>query len=85
MSDAIAKALSSTGPHTVASLAERLPGFPEDAIRAALETLVAQGVLERGTGEGGAPTYSYIAPDRYMQADWDVIKNPGSPHNRPPR
>jgi predicted ArsR family transcriptional regulator len=82
MSDPLSKALADPGPHTVDSLAERLPAFPAEAIRDALEALAAQGVLERSIGSDGKAEYRYIAPERYTQADLDVIRNPGKPHNR---
>jgi len=78
MADTIAEALRSPGPHTAESLAEQLPFFPVDAIREALEALAAQGVLERSTGENGQAEYRYVAPDRYVQQNLDVIRNPGA-------
>ena len=80
MSD-LKEALSSPGPHTVVSLSRALPGFPPEAIREALEVLAAQGVLAKEEGPDG-PEYRYVAPDRYVQANLDVIKNPGERHNR---
>ena len=82
MSDALRKALSDPGPHTAESLAERLPAFPVEAIRDALEALTAQGVLERRPCPEGGFEYRYVAPERYAQANQDVIRNPGNPHNR---
>jgi predicted ArsR family transcriptional regulator len=85
MADNLAKVLADPGPHTAESLAERLPHFPLAAIREALETLAAQGVLERAEGADGRPEYRYLAPDRYVQADQDMIKDPAKRHNRPRR
>jgi hypothetical protein len=80
MSD-LNQALSGPGPHTVVSLSRALPGFPPEAIREALEALTAQGVLAKEDGADG-PEYRYVAPERYAQANLDVIKNPGERHNR---
>jgi len=77
MSESLNQALAETGPHTAESLAQRLPHFPVDAIRQALEALAQQGVLERVEGEGGVPAYRYVAPERYVQHTWDVVKDPG--------
>ena len=85
MSVSLTEALSDPGPHTVSSLAERMPHFPADTIHAALEVLAAQGVLARENTESGEAAYRYVAPDRYAQADWEVIKNPGARHNGRPR
>jgi predicted transcriptional regulator len=82
VSDALSRALADPGPHTAASLAARLPEFPRAAVEAALEALAAQGVLERLDRPDGPPEYRYVAPERYVQADMDVIRNPGGPHNR---
>ena len=76
MSDSLTDALSNPGPHTAESLAARLPAFPLDAIRSALEALAAQGVLARDTPDGGPPEYRLVAPERYVQANLDVIKDP---------
>jgi len=84
MSDDLKKALSDPGHHTAESLAARLPDFPVEAVRDALDALTAQGVLERVAGPGGAPAYRYVAPERYAQADLDVVRNPGGP-GRPRR
>lgn len=81
MSDALREALSDPGPHTAEALAERLPAFPVEAIRDALEALTAQGVLERLPCPEGFE-YRYVAPERYAQANLDVIRNPGNPGNR---
>jgi hypothetical protein len=80
MPDTLTQALNDPGPHTVESLARRLPDFPPDAIRDALEALTAQGVLQR-EGEG----YRYVSPEKYHQADLDVVKNPGTGIKRRPR
>ena len=85
MSDALSNVLADAGPHTAESLAERLPGFPVAAIRDALEALTAQGVLERHLREDGQPEYRYVAPERYAQADLDVVRDPGQQFNRKPR
>jgi predicted transcriptional regulator len=78
MSDAISRLLSDPGPHTVDSLAARLPSFPREAIENALEALTAQGVLARATGDGGAAEYRYVAPERYTQAAMDVVHDPAA-------
>jgi predicted ArsR family transcriptional regulator len=86
MSDSLNQILAEAGPHTAESLAARLPHFPVDAIRQALEALTAQGVLEREVGEeGGVPTYRYVAPERYVQHTWDVIKDPAKKPGVNPR
>ena len=82
MSDDLRRALSDPGPHTVESLARRLPAFPAEAIAAALEALTAQGVLERASLPDGSLEFRYVAPERYAQANLDVIRNPGDRHNR---
>lgn len=76
MSDALREALANPGPHTAESLAEKLPHFPVEAIRQALQVLTAQGVLERTEGDGGRPEYRYVAPDRYAQINLDVVRDP---------
>jgi Fe2+ or Zn2+ uptake regulation protein len=85
MSNPLTDALTGPGPHTVASLAARLPQFPADAIRQALDALAAQGVLERIVGDDGATAYRYVAPERYVQHTWDVIKDPGKRPGGSPR
>jgi predicted transcriptional regulator len=82
MSESLTRALSDPGPHTVESLADRLPDFPAAAIQEALETLSAQGVLERIERPDGDTEYRYIAPERYAQANMDVIQNPGRRPNQ---
>ncbi len=82
MSDSLTQALSNPGPHTAESLAARLPAFPLEAIRAALEALAAQGVLARESEEGGSPHYRLVAPELYAQVNLDVIQNPGGGPNR---
>jgi predicted ArsR family transcriptional regulator len=83
MSDHLARALSDPGPHTAESLAERLPDFPIEAIRGALETLAQQGVLERREQpDGGPPEYRYVAPERYAQANLDVVRDPAKSRRR---
>ena len=82
MSDSLTQALSNPGPHTAESLAERLPAFPLESIRSALEALTAQGVLARENGEGGPPQYRLVSPELYAQANLDVIRDPAGGHNR---
>lgn len=84
MTDPIKQALSDSEPRTAEWLADRLPGFPVEAVRQALQTLAQQGVLEeiRGT-EGATASYRYVAPERYVQANQDVVRDPSRPHNRP--
>jgi len=85
VSDALNKALQDGGPHSAESLADRLPHFPLEAIRQALELLATQGVLERVKGAEGEPLYRYVAPELYAQVNLDVIRDPGKAHNRRPR
>ncbi len=82
MANSITLALQDPGPHTAATLAARLPGFPPEAIQQALDTLAAQGVLQRSDGPDGTPSYVYVDPSRYTQASLDVVRNPGDAHNR---
>ena len=82
MSDTLKQALQDPGPHTAESLAARLPAFPPDAIRQALDLLTQQGVLERSEGANGQPAYTYVAPERYAQVNMDVIRDPAKAHNR---
>lgn len=84
MAPSLTDALKAPGPHTAASLAERLP-FAEDAVRDALEALTLQGVLAREEGADGEPQYRYVAPDRYHQINLDVIRDPGTGIKRRPR
>jgi hypothetical protein len=79
------EALAEAGPHTPESLAARLPHFPVEAIREALEALANQGVLAREVGEGGITAYRYVAPERYVQHTWDVVKDPGKRPGVKPR
>lgn len=79
------EALRAPGPHTAASLAERLPAFPREVIAEALEALTAQGVLEREPGPDGEPLYRYVAPERYGQINLDVVRDPGTGIKRRPR
>lgn len=76
MSDELTRALRDCGPHTVESVAARLPGFPAETIRAALEALAEQGVLEREAGADGITRYRYVAPERYAQVNLDVVRDP---------
>jgi predicted ArsR family transcriptional regulator len=81
LAGSIVEALRNPGPHTAAGLAEALPGFPPEAIAEALESLAAQGVLERGLTDNGVSTYRYVAPERYAQANLDVVKDPAARFN----
>lgn len=85
MPDTLNDALSDPGPHTAESLAERLPHFPVDAIREALEALAAQGVLERVAVEGGSTQYRYVAPEKYVQHNLDVVRDPARRGGGPSR
>jgi len=82
MPDSFSHEIANSGPHTAESLTEKLPGFPLEAVRDALEALTAQGVLKRDAGPDGRPQYTYVAPERYAQANLDVIQDPGAAHNR---
>ncbi|MND09383.1 hypothetical protein D3C83_326640 [compost metagenome] len=53
-------------------------------IAQALEALTAQGVLRRTDGPSGAE-YEYVAPERYVQAGMDVVRDPAKRANRKPR
>lgn len=81
----LTEALSNAGPHSVASLAERLPHFPREALREALEALAEQGVLAREEGPDGETLYRYLDPARYQQANLDVVRDPGTGIRRRPR
>lgn len=85
MPSSLTDALADAGPHTLDSLAARMPDFPRNAIAQALEALTAQGVLTRETGPDGAVQYRYTAPERYVQANQDVIRDLGQRGNRRPR
>lgn len=85
MSDALSQALSNPGPHTAETLAAALPDFPVEAIRQALEVLAAQGVLERINNTDGNVEYRYVAPERYLQADLDVVRDVGRKIGNRPR
>lgn len=78
MSSDLTEALSNPGPHTVDSLAEKLPHFSASVIRDALEALTAQGVLERTGGPDDPPAYQLVAPERYAQVNLDVVKDPAT-------
>ncbi|MFN3653578.1 MAG: hypothetical protein ACK47B_28705 [Armatimonadota bacterium] len=82
MSESLRELIQSPGPHTAESLAERLPAFPVEAIREALDALAAQGVLERSERPDGTREYRYVAPELYAQANMDVIKDPSARFNR---
>ena len=85
MSGSISEAMRDGAEHTADSLAERLPSFPPEAIRDALEALAAQGVLARTTGDDGLVRYRYAAPELYGQINQDVIRDPGTGIRRRPR
>lgn len=85
MSSTLKDALTNPGPHTAESLAARLPHFPPEAIREALEALTAQGVLERVTEVEGPPQYRYVAPEKYVQHSLDVVRDPARRGGGPPR
>ena len=85
MAGSITEALSNPGPHTAESLAERLPAFPREAIVEALDALAAQGVLQRSVRADGTAEYTYVAPERYHQANLDVVRDPGTGIKRRPR
>ncbi len=78
MSSELTEALSNPGPHTVDSLAEKLPHFSTSVIRDALEALAAQGVLERIEEPDQQPAYQLVAPERYAQINLDVVKDPAA-------
>lgn len=79
------EALADAGPHSVDSLSARMPEFSRDVIAQALEALTAQGVLTREIREDGVAQYHYVAPERYVQANQDVIRDVGQRGNRRPR
>lgn len=85
MSDALSSSLADAGPHTVESLSRRLPHFAPETIRQALEELAAQGVLERRELPDGTVEYRYTAPERYLHAGRDVVRDPGTGIRRRPR
>ncbi len=82
MPTSLNEALADAGPHTVDSLAARMPDFSRDAIANALEALTAQGVLAREAGEDGVAQYRFVAPERYLHANQDVIRDIGQRGNR---
>jgi hypothetical protein len=82
MSTSLNEALADAGPHTVDSLAARMPEYPRDVITQAVEALTAQGVLTREVGDDGVAQYRYVAPERYVQANQDVIRDVGQRGNR---
>lgn len=82
MADTISEALGGPGPHTVESLAARLPDFPAEAIREAVEALTLQGVLGRETGPDGVTEYRLVAPERYAQINHDVVRHPPQAQRR---
>ena len=77
ISDELATAFASGKPRTAADLREALAPFGDDAIAAALATLVAAGVLEERTDAQGNAVYAYVHPERYAWAQHDVVVNPG--------
>ena len=85
MPDTLTEALADSGPHTVESLCRKLPDFPPEAVREALEALAAQGVLAKEAGEDGEARYRYVSPDKYHQVNLDVVKDPGTGIKRRPR
>jgi predicted transcriptional regulator len=76
MKPSLPATLAQDGPHTVDTLAARLPFFSREAIAAALEALAAQGVLQRDETSDGT-VFHYVAPERYVQIEQDVIRSPG--------
>jgi predicted transcriptional regulator len=82
MHSTLDQALADAGPHTVDSLAARMPDFSRDAIANALEALTTQGVLAREMGAEGVPQYRYVSPERYVQAGQDVIRDVAQRGNR---
>jgi hypothetical protein len=82
MADTISEALSGPGPHTVESLAARLPDFPVQAIRDAVEALTLQGVLSREARPDGVAEYRLVAPERYAQINHDVVRHPPQAQRR---
>jgi DNA-binding HxlR family transcriptional regulator len=85
MATTLTEALTDAGPHTVDSLAARMPEYSRDTLTQALEALTAQGVLAREIGDDGVAFYRYVAPERYVQANQDVIRDVGQRGNRRPR
>lgn len=85
MATTLTEALAGAGPHTVDSLAARMPEYSRDVIAQALEALTAQGVLSREAREDGLAQYRYVAPERYLHANQDVIRDIGQRGNRRPR
>jgi hypothetical protein len=85
MPTSLNEALADAGPHTVDSLAARMPEFSREVIAHALEALTAQGVLAREVGDDGVASYRYVSPERYVQANQDVIRDVGQRSNRRPR
>ena len=82
MPTSLNEALADAGPHTVDTLAARMPEYSRDVIAQALEALATQGVLAREAGDDGVATYRYVAPERYVQANQDVIRDVGQRGNR---
>ena len=82
MAETISEALSGPGPHTVESLAARLPYFPVGAIQEAVEALMLQGVLSRESLPDGSEAYRLVAPERYAQINHDVVRHPPQAQRR---
>ncbi len=82
MSEEITRALADSGPHTVESLAARLPDFSAEAIAAALDALAAAGVLKRLTTPEGEEQFQYTNPERYRLVDTPVVRQPGPQFGR---
>jgi hypothetical protein len=64
-------------PETAESLAEKLPGFPPQAIEEALRMLTLSGVLREEKLPDGRTGYRYEHPERYRMINTPVIKQPG--------
>ena len=67
---------------TVDSLAARMPGFSREAVEAALESLVAAGVLTPETNEAGERVFRYTNPERYRLINVPDVKQPGPDFGR---
>lgn len=68
---------------TLNTLAAKMPaGFTREATEAAVDQLVAAGVLRAEPGPAGERRFRYTNPERYRLADAPVVRVPGPDFGR---
>ena len=75
----ILRDVSLFGPRRFGDLRENLKGIPPTLLADRLKSLVAEGILERTSGEGRTVTYSFTARGREIRPVLAALRDFGAP------